>query len=107
MMAMRSNVIAVLLVSLLGCDKGSRQPGWAAADAAPAEPPIAAAMPPEPTPAALPGIDAASAAEPAAAPTATTGTITGVIKLDGAAPAMPLLDRSRDSNCPQSEARAA
>lgn len=40
------------------------------------------------------------------APKATTGAVTGVIRFDGEAPVMPVVDKSRDPNCPQDGERA-
>jgi plastocyanin len=111
------------LVALAACDKGN--PLHRKADAEPEEHEITVsppggdpvvggahakpgdidadleATPPSGAPAA-----ANAAAPPAGAPAGPTGTVVGTIKFTGTPPAMPALDRSRDSNCPQDPAKA-
>jgi plastocyanin len=90
---------------LMACSKGT-EPPRKAADAAPATP--VHAVPPDAAEAAPPAMaDAATAiVTDAGAASATTGTITGTITFSGAPPVMPLVDRSRDPNCPQNEQHA-
>ena len=93
------------LLVIAACDKGTARPR-PSPDAEPSAIPtrgvdaMAAAPVDEPT--AATSIDGGSAT---AAP-ADTGQVTGVVKFEGAAPVMPLLDRSRDPNCPQDELKA-
>ncbi len=99
---------ALLLALTIGaCDKGAPLKHSIDADLMPTRPsavPDAEVIDPPPTAAPKPTEVGAS---PAATATAATGSVVGTIKLDGAAPAMPKLDRSRDSNCPQDEAHAS
>lgn len=88
----------------------SVQPNQITADASSATaaaPSTDAATGSNPAPASDAGSASGSASDAGSATASATGTITGKILFKGAAPAMPLLDRSRDSNCPQTEARAS
>ena len=105
-----STIASLVLLVIAACDKGATPPR-ASTDAA-ASAPAADAMPTltgandlgaVAVDAAAPPTAASDAGAPAAA---TTGRVSGVVKFAGAAPAMPLLDRSRDPNCPQDQAHA-
>ncbi len=105
----RCTAIALLVSAVVACDKGAAPIKKTADAASPAQPSADSGA--EAAPGAA-DTDASSGAVAAAgdagaAAAATTGTVTGVVKLDGAAPVMPLLDRSRDTNCPQDELRAS
>jgi plastocyanin len=115
-----SSIALTLCLALAACDKGS--PLHRKADAEPEEHEITVTPPggdpvvgtPRPKPGepdadleAAPPTNAATAPAAPAAPVApvATGTVVGTIKFAGAAPVMPPIDRSRDSNCPQDQAR--
>ena len=92
--------LLTLAMTIVACDKGA--PIRHAADA---EPPREIQVSP---PGDMPVASASTIdADLPEAPAASTGTVVGTIKFSGAAPAMPALDRSRDSNCPQDEAHAS
>src|SRR5258706_5737561 len=94
--------LLTLAMTIVACDKGS--PIRHTADA---EPPREIQVSPPGDPPAKAAASAIDADIPEAPPPASTGTVVGTIKFGGAAPAMPALDRSRDSNCPQDEAHAS
>jgi plastocyanin len=91
---------SLLFLTIVACDKGTAPPKHspitidAEVPAAPLPAQAAAAAPAEPS------------VEPVAPP-AGSGKVVGTIKFSGAAPEMPALDRSRDSNCPQDPIKAS